>query len=80
MIIFKQGCYGSRIHQPLIFRTHHLLGKPTIALIKNYQIKIVVLKSGRVATLFKYKKKMFGKRVLAKCKQFKPTINYYFSF
>ena len=42
-----QGCYGSRIDQPLIFRRYHWLGKTTITLIKNYQIKIVVLKPGK---------------------------------
>ena len=45
MDALDQACYGSRIHQPLFFRRHHWLGKPTVTLIKNYQIKIVVLKS-----------------------------------
>ena len=51
----RQGCYGSRIHQPLIFRRYHWLGTPTITIIKKLSGKNsgfeVREKSGRVATL-----------------------------
>ena len=53
---FQQGCYGSRIHYPLIFRKHHWLRKSAIILIKKLPDKNNgfknLEKSGRAATLY----------------------------
>ena len=43
--ILIQGSYGSRIHKLLIFWKHHWLGISSNTVMKNYQIKLLVLKT-----------------------------------